>query len=67
MKLVAQGIIINGITHILFSPQKGTECGIGNINKENIIDLQDTTDITCKACKGITIERFNILASMQCK
>ena len=64
MQLKALGIKIDGITHILYSPQAGTDCGIVNINKKDIIELHDTSELTCKVCKKQTIKKINMLASM---
>ena len=61
MQLTAQGIKINNITHILYSPQAGTECGITNINKKNIIELCDSSKITCKKCQKQLLRKLNRL------
>lgn len=56
MKLTAQATVIDSITHILFSPQWGTECGIrGRVKEENIINVTDDSEITCPAC----LDRMN--------
>ena len=39
--------------YILYSPQKGTLCGINKwVNEEDIIQINDLGDITCEACKS---------------
>ena len=64
MQLTAQGIKIDGVTHILYSAQAGTYCGIININKKDIIELHNTSELTCKSCQKQMIQKINILASM---
>ena len=65
MKIIVQGIIIDGITHSLYSPQKGTECGIKRCVKgEEIITLNNLEDITCAECKASFLRSVNILRSL---
>lgn len=51
MKLTAQATTIDGVTHILFSPQWGTDCGIRmRIKEEDIVNVADCDEITCSTC-----------------
>lgn len=50
MIIKAQGVVINQKVHLLYSPQWGTECGIRGEIKKNILDLNNSEEITCDEC-----------------
>lgn len=65
MEIVAEIVRIDNITHILYSPQKGTECGIENINKNDIIEFRgELANISCSICKNKIEINFSRLQSM---
>lgn len=65
MEIKAQGTIIEKKCHALYSPQRGTLCGINKwVNGEDIIQINDLEDITCEACKSQIRKTFCILGSV---
>lgn len=49
--ITAQGTKIEGVTHLLFSPQWGTDCGIRrSTKKEDVLNITDSDEITCPEC-----------------
>lgn len=62
MKVTTEGTIIGGKCHALYSPQRGTLCGIKKwCNREDIIQINDLDDITCEACKREILNTVSIL------
>ena len=53
MEIVTEIVRIDNITHILYSPQKGTQCGIKIINKNDIIEFRgELANISCPICRN---------------
>lgn len=66
MKLTAQTTTIDGTTHLLFSPQWGTSCGIRRETKEeDILNISDTSDITCPECLAMMYSEVTILRGVK--
>ena len=68
MKLTAQATVINGVKHILFSPQWGTYCGIRKWTKaEDVLSVTDSDEITCPACLQKLYVDISILKEISIK
>ena len=65
MKLTTQGIMMQGKCHVLYSPQKGTLCGIKKwCDKKDIIQISNLEEITCEACKLSVLKTLSILSTI---
>lgn len=65
MEVTTQGTMIHGKCHVLYSPQRGTLCGIEKwCDKKDIVQIHDLEEITCETCKLSVLKTLDILKNI---